>query len=87
MGSLADRIGTSQERYVVGMSSVYSLAELEGMETLAVGRADDLKIHEGNTKVWLSRCSVEDGEPFNNKVTIERLIGGRWEEVETYEAS
>jgi hypothetical protein len=64
-----------------------SVAELEAMDTLAVGQADDLKIDDGEgTRVWLSRMTVEDGQPYNNQVTIERLIDGRWETVEEYEA-
>ena len=56
----------------------YSLKHLEAMPTLATGQADDLKIEilgsagEG-VRVWLSRCTVEDGEPYNNKVTVEKL--------------
>lgn len=37
-------------------------------------------------EVWLSRCTVADGEPYNNKVTVEKLIGGRWEIADTYKA-
>lgn len=77
----------------------YSLAELEALPTLAVGQVDDLKIETEDTRVWLSRCTVEDGEPYNNKVSIEKLYlsgyrmkgekagtGARWEVVETYQA-
>jgi hypothetical protein len=64
----------------------YSLEELEKLKTLYVGQCDDLKIDEGDTRVWLSRCTVEDGEPYNNKVSIEKLIKGKWEVVEEYPA-
>lgn len=63
-----------------------SLDELEAMPTLTQGQADDLKIDNGAERVWLSRCGVEDGEPWDNKVTIERLVDGRWVEVEWYQA-
>lgn len=59
-------------------------AELRQMPTLAVSQADDLKIDTGETRVWLARTGVEDGEPFDNKVTIERLVKGRWEVEATY---
>ena len=62
----------------------FTAAELEDMETLSTGQADDLKIDTGNVRVWLSRCGVEDGEPFDNKVTVEHLAEGRWETVEEY---
>lgn len=64
----------------------YSLSELEALPTLSVGQADDLKVDTGRTRVWLSRCTVEDGEPYDNKVTIEALRAGRWIEIETYPA-
>jgi NAD(P)H-flavin reductase len=65
----------------------YSLQELENRPTLRVGQYANLKVDNSKRRVWLSRMSVEDGEPFNNKVTVERLIEGRWIEVESYEAT
>jgi hypothetical protein len=63
------------------------LAELEAMPTLSQGQADDLKIDTGKgERVWLARCTREDGEPWDNKVTIERYIDGRWIECEWWEA-
>ena len=44
--------------------------ELDNMETLCEGQADDLKIDDGNFRVWLSRCGIEDGMPFDNAITI-----------------
>jgi hypothetical protein len=70
----------------VAPGEVYSLDELEAMETLAVGQADDLKVDLGEVRIWLSRCGIEDGEPCNNKVTIEEYDGQRWNEVGWYEA-
>lgn len=65
----------------------YGLAELQRLPTLSTGQADDLKIDDEETRVWLSRCTVADGEPYNNKVTIERLTDGRWVVADTYEAT
>ena len=62
------------------------LDDLEALPTLAVGQADNLKIDDGDTRVWLSRCTVDDGEPYDNKVTIERLIDGCWVEADIYPA-
>jgi len=65
----------------------YTLAELEAMTTLSVGQADDLKVETFDTRIWLSRCSVEDGEPYNNKVSVERRMrDGKWVIVEVYQA-
>lgn len=62
------------------------LAELEALPTLCVGQADSLKIESDTERVWLSRCGIEDGEPWDHKVTVERLIAGSWIEVEHWEA-
>ena len=64
----------------------YSLEELEALPTLSVGQADDLKVDTGDTRVWLSRCTVEDGEPYNNKVSVEQYRDGRWQTVDQYQA-
>lgn len=56
------------------------------MPTLAVGQADDLKVWEDHLRVWLSRCGVADGEPYENKVTVEKWVNLRWTEVDTYQA-
>ena len=62
------------------------LSVLRSAPTITFGQADDLKIDDGKHRVWLSRCTVEDGEPYNNKVTVERLENGRWVEVDQYQA-
>lgn len=54
----------------------FSLDYLESLPTIAQGQADDLKIDTGSMRVWLSRCTMADGEPFDNKVTIEHLKEG-----------
>jgi len=64
-----------------------SLEELENMETIVIGQADDLKIDDGRFKVWLCRCGIEDGMPFNNAVTIEAVIDGKCFEILMYEAN
>lgn len=69
-------------------SGIYevSLEDLEALPVLTQGQADDLLIESDSERVWLSRCSVEDGEPWNHKVTIERYIGRSWVEVEWWQA-
>ncbi len=64
----------------------YTLRELQAMETISQGHTDDLKVKTGDTKVWLSRMTVEDGMPYDNMVTVEKLINGRWEVIEEYPA-
>jgi len=66
----------------------YTLAELQALPTLAVGQADDLKLENfPEPRVWLSRCTTADGEPYDHKVTVERFDGARWRTVEEYQAS
>jgi len=64
----------------------YTLRELQAMETISQGHTDDLKIKTEDTKVWLSRMTIEDGMPYNNMVTVEKLVDGRWVKVEEYPA-
>jgi hypothetical protein len=64
----------------------FSLQELQSKPTLAVSQADNLKIERPYYRVWLSRCTVEDGEPYNNKVTVERRVGNHWLVVSQYPA-
>ena len=63
-----------------------SLAELEALPTLCVSQADSLKIESDTERVWLSRCTVADGEPWDNKVTVELLIAGAWLALEHWQA-
>jgi len=64
----------------------YTLKELESLPTLSVGQADDLKIENDDTRVWLSRMTTADGMEYDNMVTIELLIDGRWITVKEYQA-
>lgn len=49
-----------------------TLEYLESLPTLSVGQADDLKIDNGDTRVWLSRMTIDDGMEYDNQVTIEK---------------
>jgi hypothetical protein len=65
----------------------YTLPELEALPTIHAGHTDDLKVETATERLWLSRCTVADGEPCNNKVTVEQLTeSGRWVQVDSYEA-
>lgn len=64
---------------------MYTLEELNSMQTLSQGHMDDLKYDDGQYRVWLSRMTVEDGAQYNNQVTVEKLIDGRWKIIEAYE--
>jgi hypothetical protein len=56
----------------------YDVAQLEEMPTLCVSQADNLKIDTGDERVWLCRCTRDDGMCCDAHVTVERLHDGRW---------
>jgi hypothetical protein len=56
----------------------YWLRELEAMPTLAAGQDADLKVETPDTRVWVGRCGLADGEPYEHPIYIEELINGRW---------
>lgn len=62
----------------------YTLAELEAMPTISQGHTDDLKNDTGEFRIWLSRMTVADGMPYDNQVTVEKLINGVWTTIEEY---
>lgn len=65
----------------------YTLAELEALPTIGDGGyTDDLKIETDDTRVWLARTSVADDENFLHRVSVEKLLDGRWFIVDEYEA-
>lgn len=64
----------------------YRLSELEAMPTILQGQAENLKIKEPNFQVWLSRMTRKDGEPFDNKVTVEEYKGKGWKVIDVYQA-
>jgi len=63
----------------------FTLAALEAAPTKSVGQADSLKIETGRTRVWLCRCGIADGMPYDNQITVERLVNGRWITSDTFE--
>jgi hypothetical protein len=48
-------------------------AALRGRRTLCQGQADDLKLETPGLRLWLSRCGILDGEPFEETVSVEAL--------------
>jgi hypothetical protein len=62
----------------------YMADELHDLPTLSVSQTDDLKVDDGGTRIWLCRCGVADGMPYENQVTIERLVDGLWTTASTY---
>jgi len=69
----------------ITMIGRFTLPQLRRMRTLHVGQYDDLKYDNGSYRVWLSRARVEDGAPYNDQVTVERLVKGRWTTLDKYD--
>lgn len=63
-----------------------TLQEIKSMEVLHVGQYDNLIYEDEDTRVWISRLGLEDGEKFNSAVTVEKLINNRWQTEREYEA-
>jgi hypothetical protein len=74
------RIGSGHPRL---FPSRDDLAEQIALES---GYTCDLHIDTGDLRVWWSRCSVADGEPFENTIYIEaKTSDGRWVEALCYD--
>lgn len=83
------RSGTGAHRLVKrrALRQDYTLSELEALPTLAQGQCDDLKVKSKYIQVWLSRMTKEDGMPYDNQVTIERLSSAyTWVTVSQFQA-
>ena len=68
-------------------AKVWTLSELRARPTLSASQFDNLKVDLGEMRVWLSRMTVADGMPYNNQVTVEILLDGRWCTFQQYEAA
>ncbi|AGZ61848.1 MAG: hypothetical protein AV945_gp41 [Phormidium phage MIS-PhV1B] len=64
-----------------------TLDELKNLPTIHSGQFSDLKSETDDTRIWLSRSTTEDGEPYDNKVTIEHFDDGNLTTTEEYQAS
>lgn len=51
---------------------------LDALPTIEIAQASDLKISHSNVRVWVSRCGLPDGEPYEHTVYIETIFLGRW---------
>lgn len=64
----------------------FTFQAINRLPTIRQGQTDDLKFESATQRVWLSRLTTEDGQPYDNQVTVERFNGESWETVEQYEA-
>ena len=61
-----------------GMNYPPTAGDLASLPTDTVATIDDLKLDNGKVRVWLSRGTVEDGEPCDGKVSVEVYGNGAW---------
>lgn len=64
----------------------FTLRQMEAFQTLSQGQYANLKVNGPTLRVWLARVGKDDGAPYDNGVTVERLINGKWTIVDEYEA-
>jgi len=56
----------------------YTADELKDLPTLCIGQTCNLKVKTPNKRVWICRCGMADGMPYENQITIEELSHGSW---------
>jgi hypothetical protein len=56
---------------------------LDDMETMTVAQVCDLKMERDGFRVWVSRCGLADGEPFEETVYLEEYNeeDGMWTDL------
>jgi len=70
---------------VADIIQVWDAETLASEPVLSAGQADNLHFEGDGIRLSLSRTGIEDGEPFDNTITIEREDGGRWITVAKYD--
>lgn len=58
---------------------IFTYQEIEAMSTLHQGHFANLKYDDGRYRIWLSRCSIEDGE--FDPIQVEEFKDGCWVDV------
>jgi hypothetical protein len=61
--------------------------ELRRYPVLSTGQVDDLHMELDGLRFWVSRCTMEDGEPCDDKVSIERLTPSGWITHDVYDGN
>lgn len=63
----------------------YTTKTLGKKATLSSSQSSDLKMSGDQYRYWLSRCSIEDGEPFESTVYVEALSESTWVLIDCYD--
>jgi hypothetical protein len=65
-------------------SKRYTARGIRRLPTISQGQFSNLKIDDGQHRVWLSRCTKADGMPYDNAIEVEALLDGVWTSVAQY---
>jgi hypothetical protein len=86
-GELSEKQRAAAEEALTAIEEGWDAEELNSEEVLHEGQADNCHVQDsgGKRRLWLSRTGVADGEPFENTVSIEVLIEGKWVTVAKYD--
>lgn len=79
-----DTWGMETETEIDPDEDAYTFHDLFDLETLSTGQTCNLKMENSKHRVWLCRCGVADGMPYDDQITVEELKDGRWVEVCKY---
>lgn len=71
---------------IPGLDFPIGYETLESLPTLCVGQADDLKYESDGIRIWLSRCGIGDGEPYEEAASLEYLVNGCWQDGGRWDA-
>lgn len=63
----------------------YTLREIQAMPVVRQSQYDDVLFESERFRVWRSNMTIEDGAPYNNQITVEECMDGRWVIVMQYE--
>ena len=58
-----------------------TIDDLRKMPTLCVGQAANLKLDNNVYRVWVSRCTPDDGETYPVQVEQRNAFVNRWDDV------
>lgn len=83
---LHHRYGRSSSGADTRALKVRGYAYWKSQPTLESGHHDNLKYDDGAHRVWVSRASLADYDGdrrayMADRLTVEKLTGGRWEKV------
>ena len=65
--------------------AIHECDEYLELPSLSESHTSDLLYDEDGVRIHRERCGVSDGEPCDDKLTVELLIAGRWTITNEYD--